>query len=221
MKRIFRKLLKYYLIYINRKKNNMISWKTVLDTKTIFEDHIKICEQVWLLGSFVGRGTYLAGKNNLNNTYIGRFCSIATDVSLISGMHPSNTFISTHPSFYSTKKQAGFTFVNEDKFKEYKYTHKGYSVEIGNDVWIGTRVMIKSGVKIGNGAIIGAGAVVTRDIEPYAIYGGVPAKKIRMRFNDEEIVNIQKLKWWENNMEWLKTNANKFEDFISFQSCED
>lgn len=216
MKRIFKKFIKYYLIYINRKKNNMISWKTVLDTKTIFEDYIKIYEQVSLLGSFVGRGTYLAGKNNLNNTYIGRFCSIATDVSLILGMHPSNTFISTHPAFYSTKKQAGFTFVNEDRFKEYKYTDKGYSVEIGNDVWIGTRVLIKSGVKIGNGAIIGAGAVVTRDIEPYAIYGGVPAKKIRMRFNDQEIAIIQKLKWWENNMGWLKTNAYKFEDFINF-----
>lgn len=218
MRKIVRRLIRYYLILKNRKNNNIINLKTCIDNKTIFEDHILIKKNVNLLGSRIGRGTYLAGRDNLEGVFIGRFCSISTDVSIVDGNHPSDTFISTHPAFYSTVKHAGFTFVKKDKFEEFRYVKNKYKMEIGNDVWIGTGVLIKAGVKIGDGAIIGAGALVTKDVEPYAIYGGVPAKKIRMRFNEEEVQALLKSKWWENDMKWLQKNADNFKDFGEFVS---
>lgn len=81
---------------------------------------------------------------------------------------------------------------------------------IGNDVWIGARAMILSGVKIGDGAVIAAGAVVTKDVEPYTIVGGVPAKPIRKRFTDEQIDALIKLKWWDKDDVWMRDHAAMF-----------
>lgn len=81
---------------------------------------------------------------------------------------------------------------------------------IGNDVWIGARAIILSGVKIGDGAIIAAGAVVTKDVEPYTIAGGVPAKPIRKRFTDEQIDALINLKWWDKDDMWMREYAAMF-----------
>lgn len=86
-------------------------------------------------------------------------------------------------------------------FDQIKYVdeEKKYFVEIGNDVWIGNNVLIMDGIRIGDGAILAAGSVIAKDVEPYTIVGGVPAKFIRKRFKDSEIDFLLDFKWWERN----------------------
>jgi virginiamycin A acetyltransferase len=118
---------------------------------------------------------------------IGKFCSIAPDVTiLLSGEHRID-WITAFP-FSSL-------------FKEFQHfsghpASKG-NVTIGNDVWIGTKSLILSGVTIGDGAVIGAGSVVTKNVQPYAIVAGNPAKQIRLRFDQETIDNLLKIRWWD------------------------
>jgi acetyltransferase-like isoleucine patch superfamily enzyme len=128
--------------------------------------------------------------------------------------HPSRGFISAHPAFYSTARQAQITFVDKDYFSEFK------RVTIGHDVWIGTRSIIMGGVSIGNGAIIGAGAVVTKDVPPYAVVAGVPAKVVRYRFDAEEIEKLEEIKWWDRDISWLRQNADLFHQVDEFLSSE-
>ncbi len=163
------------------------------------------------VGGRIGRGTYCADDCFLLCD-IGRFCSIGNRVRIVAGTHPADTWVSTHPAFFSVKKQAGFTFTEEQKFTEFRYTASGNYVTIGNDVWIGEDVRILQGVTIGDGAIIAAGAVVTKDVEPYSVVGGVPAKKIRMRFAEDEIAFLKEFRWWDKDAEWLKEHSEDFAD---------
>lgn len=161
-------------------------------------------------GSYVGEGAYLAGVK------IGKFCSIAKDVCCVTGVHPTGTFVSTSPCFFSLRKQNGETFVSEQKFQEEKYAGEGYYSIIGNDVWIGQGARIMSGVAVGDGAIIAAGAVVTKDVMPYSIVGGIPAKEIKKRFSDEEIKFLCEFKWWDKPVEWIEKHACLFDDINKF-----
>lgn len=166
----------------------------------------------------VGFGTYVGANAYIVNAKIGKYCSIASNVRTVNGVHPTKEFVSTHPAFFSTAKQAGFTYVNENIFNEHKYinTDEKISVCIGNDVWIGDNALILEGTYIGNGAIIGAGAVVTKDIEPYSINVGVPAKKIGYRFEPKQIKFINNLEWWNKDEKWIKDNINKFKNIDIF-----
>ena len=83
-------------------------------------------------------------------------------------------------------------------------------------MWIGSGAYIKSGVRIGDGAVIGAGAVVTKDVEPYAIVGGIPAKVIRYRFSREQIEALLNIKWWNKDDKWLEENGKFFVDIQQF-----
>ena len=95
---------------------------------------------------------------------------------------------------------------------KYLNSEKKISIEIGNDVWIGSRATILEGVNIGDGVVVAAGAVVTKDVPPYAIVGGVPARIIRYRFDEETIQNLLKMKWWEKDQEWIQNHADDFDD---------
>jgi acetyltransferase-like isoleucine patch superfamily enzyme len=148
--------------------------------------------------TFIGSGTRI----ETNTESIGKFCSIAPDVKIGVGPHPINYF-STSPVFYS--KSRGY--VKEDLFDEYKLM--GYTV-IEHDVWIGANAVILAGVRVGTGSVIGSGAVVTKDVEPYAIAGGVPAKLIKYRFSQKLIEKLLKSKWWEKDINELV----KHEDFL-------
>ena len=148
------------------------------------------------------------------NTAVGRYCAIGPHVHIVNGRHPSKTFVSIHPAFYSTAKQSGITYVQKNRFSEFAYadSEKGMFVDIGNDVWIGDGASIMEGVKVADGTIVGANALIVKDTEPYGVYGGVPARLIRYRFDEEDISFLMKLKWWEKDVEWICGYAEYFDD---------
>ena len=117
--------------------------------------------------------------------------------------------------FFSTLKQTGKTYCQENKFNEI-LSIDGRSAIIGNDVWIGDGATIKGGCTIGDGAVIAMNAVVTKDVPPYAIVPPVPAKLIKYRFSDDEIHFLLKNAWWSKSEEWLKQNVHLFLDIKSF-----
>lgn len=122
------------------------------------------------------------------NCEIGAFCSIANNVVIGGAMHPMD-WVSTSPVFYLGRDSVRKKF-SEHRRKEDKRTI------IGNDVWIGQNAVIKQGIHIGNGAIVGMGSVVTKDVAPYAIVAGNPAKLIRFRFAPELVDRLEQSEWW-------------------------
>lgn len=146
--------------------------------------------------SYVGMGSAVASAS------IGRYCSIAPGVTIGPAEHRIDQF-STHP-FASGYKGP---FSECDEYKDIAATPVGKASKqtvIGNDVWIGQNAVIRQGVKVGDGAVIAAQAVVSKDVAPYTIVGGVPAKQIRMRFSEDVIARMLKLKWWEYDLAPLK-----------------
>ena len=184
---------------------------TTIDSKASFEGMNRLGDKTCFLNSSMGYASYVSDYSFIKNTVIGRYTCIANEVMTVVGNHPVS-FVSVHPAFYSIALKQ--SYVKKSKFEDFNYldSDKRISVEIGNDVWIGARATILEGVTIGEGAVIAAGAVVTKDVPPYAIVGGVPAKIIKYRFDEETIQKLLKLKWWEKDQEWIKIHADDFDD---------
>jgi virginiamycin A acetyltransferase len=126
-------------------------------------------------------------------TRIGRYCSIAKSARILDANHPIAA-LTTHPFLY----EARFGVVREDRIDP-------AWLEIADDVWISHNAIVTPGCKaIGRGAIIGAGAVVTRDVAPYAIMVGQPARKLRDRFDPATIAGLEASRWWEQDKAWLR-----------------
>ena len=139
----------------------------------------------------MGKNSYACNYFCVSNieTKIGNFCSIADNVTLGTTFHPINR-LSTHP----------FTYFEPMRLSK-KYPLKNFTyhkpVTVGNDVWIGKHVTVMDGITIGDGAVIGTNAVVTKDVPPYAIMVGIPARVLRYRFDEQTIKDLLRLKWWD------------------------
>lgn len=176
---------------------------------TFLGNFTKVYPPYFLHNVQVGDYSYIAKNSSISNCSIRKFCSIGPNFCCGLGVHPTNG-ISTAPMFYSTAKQNGTTLCNEDKLEESLHTN------IGNDVFIGANVTVLDGVTISDGAVIGAGAVVTKDIPPYAIAVGVPAKVVKYRFNDETIKALLEKQWWNGTEEDLQQVEKHFWDVETF-----
>jgi virginiamycin A acetyltransferase len=147
-------------------------------------------------------GIRVYGWQNSLNVTVGKFCSIAEDVVVMAGGEHNLNSVSTSPYFDSLTKSK-------------RINSKG-NVTIKNDVWIGHGAIILSGVTIGNGAVVAAGAVVSKEVPPYAIVAGVPAKILRYRFDESIICSLQNISWWDWDEKLLKKRAADFSDVKVF-----
>lgn len=210
-KKIKRKIQNFFLIKkCKRRTKSKISSKAIFTDKTVLEGKNSIgkCN---LENSFVGKYSYI-GSGYMPYTKIGKFCSISFDVISQPYTHDLS-FVSTFPGFYSKDKRF-FPYCSVKNSKELvkNKNDSAFSVIIGNDVWIGQKAIIKGGITIGDGAVIGIGSVVTKDIPPYAIVGGNPAKIIRFRYPDDTIAKLLASKWWDKDDNWIKENSDLFSD---------
>lgn len=203
------------IIYVIKKRHLKIGNGTRITPKSVFHGYNKLGCNSYFQGE-LGRYSYI-GNNCIIKGKIGNFCSISHNVTFITGAHPTRQFVSTHPAFYSLAKQCGISFVNDQKFDEHpKNDLSAFSIEIGNDVLIGDGATLIGPLTIGDGAIVGARTVVTKNVEPYSIVVGSPAKVIGKRFNDEQINAIIESGWWNWDYEKLKSSANDFCDVDTF-----
>ncbi|MFD1601641.1 CatB-related O-acetyltransferase [Flavobacterium artemisiae] len=172
-------------------KNVDFEGKNAIADRCNFSGRIKIGYATTL-----GYNNFLAGSIS-----IGKYCQIGSDVAIHSTNHPIN-YLST--------------YINKNLFAgELTSLKEENQVTIGNDVWIGHNVIIVGNVTIGNGAILAAGSVITKDVLPYSIVGGVPAKMIKKRFSENIIQEIEELQWWnysESELEKIKP--------LFFKNCE-
>lgn len=149
----------------------------------------------------IGDYTYINDNTFIGNAVqIGNFCSIAYNCQIGMNEHPTD-FVSTSPHLYSTNNILDEPLYWDD------YPNP---VVIGNDVWVGSNAVILQGVNIGDGSIIASGAVVTKNVSPYTIVGGIPAKKIKKRFGEQEISYLLNLKWWDMDEDEIKKIKNIF-----------
>lgn len=143
---------------------------------------------------------------NREKLVIGKFCSIACSAKFIFNCanHTLSSLSSyTFPLFFEEWEL-------EKKDVARAWDNKG-NITLGNDVWVGFEAVILSGVTIGDGAIIGARAVVTKDVEPYTIVGGVPARVIRRRFDDETIEKLLRFRWWDKDRDFIKSHISEIQ----------
>ena len=159
-------------------------------------------------GGILGYGSYIGHHSSLT-AKIGRFCSISNHVICNAGIHPFQApFATTSPCFFSLRKQNGATFATQQMLNEIKTTDNegAFDCEIGNDVWICEGVFINGGIHIADGAVVLAHAVVTKDVPPYAIVGGVPAKIIGYRYDEATIKWLLNVQWWNNPIAWFRAH---------------
>lgn len=192
------------------KNSNIDNYAIIGDSAIITDSQIQrscsINRHNHILKSTIGKFTYTAERTKVLNADIGNFCSIAWQVSVGGGKH-NYEGLTTHPLWRFKMLDQGNLDHNsniqlKDRYKTITRCH------VGHDVWIAPNVIIVTDIKIGNGAVIGAGAVVTKDVEPYSIVAGVPAKKIKMRFDDKIIEALEEIKWWDWPIEVIRENLD-------------
>ncbi len=191
--------------YAIRFTDAKIAYGCVVDSASCLHRNSAILHDCTVINSQIGICSYLSPRCHLNNTTVGRYSSIGREAICGLGIHPTE-FVSTSPAFYRKSNVTGLELVECDvPFVEYK------RILIGNDVWIGARAVVLDGVTIGDGAIVGACAVVTKDVPPFAIVAGVPAKILRYRFSENKIRKLMELQWWDWPPEKIKARLAELE----------
>ncbi|WP_408008183.1 DapH/DapD/GlmU-related protein [Pseudalkalibacillus sp. A8] len=165
----------------------------------------------WIEESRFGDYSYTAGDAQIIYAEIGKFCSIASHVRINPGNHPMWRVTQHHMTYRC--KQYRFDDRDDEDFFDWRRAHK---VRIGHDVWIGHGAVIMPGVSIGTGAVIGAGAVVTKDIPPYMIAVGIPAKPLRERFPKDIAEKLLQIEWWNWSREKLEKHFRDLQDLERF-----
>lgn len=197
-------MLKYIFGFLLNLFNRGVSILAQIDHLSSVSRKAKIYPKTKIYNSTVGDYSYIGRDSSAVCADIGKFCSIAGGVSIGMGLHTMQ-YVSTSPIF--TEKRNATTYTWHHGKSEYPYKR----VTVGNDVWIGARAMIMGGVKISDGAVVGAGAIVTKDVPPYAVVGGVPARVIRYRFPENIIEELEKIKWWNFPEKVLRENLELFQ----------
>lgn len=175
-------------------------------------ENVAILNDVHLNQVCIGDFSYISNGSILNNVQVGNFCSIGPQIQIGFGPHPSKVFVSTYPAFYTDNNTGCPQSFRKNKIFDDSFPR----TIIGNDVWIGSNVIIPGGIQIGSGAIIAAGSVVVKEVPPYAVVGGNPAKIIRYRFSEEQIEVLLEAEWWNWPIEKIIKNVTIFSDIDKF-----
>lgn len=195
-------------------KNTKVGNQTIIRDGSRIENsnlgiNVDLQRNAMIYNTFIDNYTY-TGRNFVSwHSKIGKYCSISWNVSIGGANHDYNR-ITSHALLYAS--QFGFL----GKGIEAKYNRFSDECIIGNDVWIACNAVVCRGVNVGDGAVIAAGAVVTKDVEPYTIVAGVPAKVIKRRCSKELANRLQKAQWWTPNV--IKSNLDLFAEEITNES---
>lgn len=200
-------------VVLRFRKHVLCEPQSVIYPSVKFEGCNRVKRRTYMSRSFIGYGTYVSEDCSIVSTKIGKYSCVGPNVRTTSGIHPIE-YVSMHPAFYSTRRQAGFSYVKKQKIDE--RMDREYHTFIGNDVWIGDSALILEGVTIGNGAVVAAGAVVTHDVQPYAVVAGVPARTIKYRFDKDIVTRLEAVAWWDKGCLWIKEHADEFDNVYSF-----
>lgn len=207
-------MIKYLIGFLLNIFNPAVSFFAWIDYKSKISRKAKLYAGAKIYASNVDDYSYIGGKTVLVHASIGKFCSIAGNCHIGMGTHTLDK-LSTSPIFTEKNNGTGISWVETNKENPYA------PVTIGNDVWIGLGVLVIGGIKIGDGAVIGAGAVVTKDVPPYAVVAGVPAKIIKYRFVEEEIKYLLEVEWWNQPEDTLRDNIYQFQSKPDFAAIKD
>lgn len=202
--RAIKRIIQEWILH-KRFPKSVIYSGTRVDAKSQLGLHSVLFSNVVLIESTLEMYCYVQANSVICNTQISPFCSIAGGVHIGLARHPTN-MVSTNPVFYDNTQPLPHFFAKSKEFHE-----TAPRTIIGADVWIGQGAMIRAGVKVGVGAVIGAGAMVTKDIAPYSVVVGVPAREIKKRFDAITCKRLVDSKWWEFD----NAKLEKFAPFFS------
>lgn len=202
---IFKKYIKSLInrFRLLRKRVEAVHYEKIHFNADIFgttlDKGVFLAKNSSIASSHIGRYTSIGRNSKIHSARIGSFCAISWDVTINAISHPVERLSISAFSYVPE-------FGNFVKKREQSYRQ----VAIGNDVWIGAHAVIMPGIKVGDGAVIGAGSIVTKDVAPYAIVAGCPARVIRHRFDEDIIERLLKLKWWRLPDNIIRNNIDIF-----------
>ena len=181
----------YKASLFSRKKltHKYVSWTAYWDARTKFSRTSALSKHVRCYNVVLGNYSSIRNGSRAMNATIGNYSVISKDCEIGLGTHPTN-YLNCHSIFY---KNSPWGFHPEWVKPVGPLVRR---IHIGNDVWIGSRSIVMDGVHIGDGAIVAAGSVVTKDVPPYAVVGGAPARLIKYRFPQEVIDRLEEVQWW-------------------------